>query len=785
MVDIKSRISSARYKLLHRNSGLSVKSSENVSVKEREQQSSPQRSLQQQEQQSSEVPKLIPPAGSSQRSGKKIKTVSTSTLKTPSQSSAKLEDTKRLVQGKGIDNTDTHKATDLDLNFHEDETTPSFDKSGQKSLGPTVGAADLPKGQDQTDGTMDLRLESVRAVRETEKEPIVTIDEPTPEIHLGSDPISQIRIETPLNQGSKQTIPAPLNQSQSYKGRPVPPNLRRQSLVTNANAKIVQTLLDAEGRGLASSELDSADNMPSAVYASMLTRRIWVKRPGASATMIQIREGDLVDDVRETILKKYGNSLGRHFDAPDLTIRTPPAQQAQKSKDRVLGPEEDICRTLDTHYPTGQTVDDALLIDIPQRRTPRPSPHAPQPLYYAPVENMRPVESGTDYFPPMPYPSSPGVPMSSTSHDSRHSQSAHDRAMSVLTTGRVPPLPSPGGNRRSHPNRPAHARKLTSSPTVLANAASIAGIHPTRQGTRARVDSTASASDLKLAPPINSSLGSTPPAHEPLAALTPSPSSPAILSPRLSKAGKKQRKAAAAAASSTIAEAAGADLDAAPTLPAGVLDSFVPPINVLIVEDNMINLKLLEAFMKRLKVQWKTAMNGRDAVKTWRNGGFHLVLMDIQLPIMSGIEATKEIRRLERVNGIGVFGTAGAVGETAGMGVSAAANENVEGGEGKALESAEGGNGEIRSDELRQPLLDEKDRLGDQSFLKTPVIIVALTASSLQSDRHEALAAGCNDFLTKVWRIFFFYKGYYLPPALMCFLCCFWSFFQYYARLCC
>jgi osomolarity two-component system response regulator SSK1 len=34
-------------------------------------------------------------------------------------------------------------------------------------------------------------------------------------------------------------------------------------------------------------------------------------------------------------------------------------------------------------------------------------------------------------------------------------------------------------------------------------------------------------------------------------------------------------------------------------------------------------------------------------------------------------------------------------------------------------------------------------------MFKSPVIIVALTASSLQSDRHEALAAGCNDFLTK------------------------------------
>ena len=156
-----------------------------------------------------------------------------------------------------------------------------------------------------------------------------------------------------------------------------------------------------------------------------------------------------------------------------------------------------------------------------------------------------------------------------------------------------------------------------------------------------------------------------------------------------------------------------------PSLPAGLLDGAVPPINVLIVEDNIINLKLLEAFMKRLKVRWHTAMNGREAVTKWRAGGFHLVLMDIQLPVMNGLEATKEIRRLERVNNIGVFS-------------SGAASAPVIPAKGS------------------QPEGD--DLLMNTDMFKSPVIIVALTASSLQSDRHEALAAGCNDFLTKVCR---------------------------------
>jgi osomolarity two-component system response regulator SSK1 len=152
-----------------------------------------------------------------------------------------------------------------------------------------------------------------------------------------------------------------------------------------------------------------------------------------------------------------------------------------------------------------------------------------------------------------------------------------------------------------------------------------------------------------------------------------------------------------------------------PSLPVGLLNGAVPPINVLIVEDNIINLKLLEAFVKRLKIRWQTAMNGKEAVTKWRVGGFHLVLMDIQLPVMNGLEATREIRRLEKLNSIGVFSSS----------ASSSAPERATEPEGD-------------------------DKLPNTALFKSPVIIVALTASSLQSDRHEALAAGCNDFLTKV-----------------------------------
>ncbi len=121
-------------------------------------------------------------------------------------------------------------------------------------------------------------------------------------------------------------------------------------------------------------------------------------------------------------------------------------------------------------------------------------------------------------------------------------------------------------------------------------------------------------------------------------------------------------------------------------------------------------------------------MNGREAVTKWREGGFHLVLMDIQLPVMNGLDATREIRRLERLNNIGVF--SGSTPSTPN------ALKGIVGQDGKEDEQVE--------------KVEKQDTLLITDLFKSPVIIVALTASSLQSDRHEALAAGCNDFLTKV-----------------------------------
>ena len=67
-------------------------------------------------------------------------------------------------------------------------------------------------------------------------------------------------------------------------------------------------------------------------------------------------------------------------------------------------------------------------------------------------------------------------------------------------------------------------------------------------------------------------------------------------------------------------------------------------LDVLLVEDNIINQKLALALLGQCNHNVTLASNGREAVEHFRSGEFDLVLMDIQMPVMDGFEATLAIR---------------------------------------------------------------------------------------------------------------------------------------------
>jgi len=112
---------------------------------------------------------------------------------------------------------------------------------------------------------------------------------------------------------------------------------------------------------------------------------------------------------------------------------------------------------------------------------------------------------------------------------------------------------------------------------------------------------------------------------------------------------------------------------------------------VLVVEDNAVNQDVATGLLKNMGCAVVTASNGQNAVQLFAQEAFDLVLMDCEMPIMDGFDATKRIRDIER-----------------------------------ALSG-------LRGDEKSRP--------------RTP--IVALTAHALAEVRERCLEAGMDDFLVK------------------------------------
>ncbi len=69
---------------------------------------------------------------------------------------------------------------------------------------------------------------------------------------------------------------------------------------------------------------------------------------------------------------------------------------------------------------------------------------------------------------------------------------------------------------------------------------------------------------------------------------------------------------------------------------------------ILLAEDNKINQKLGVILLTKAGYEVDIAETGREALEKWEKGDYDLILMDVQMPEMSGIEATEEIRRRER-----------------------------------------------------------------------------------------------------------------------------------------
>ncbi|MGK7924362.1 MAG: response regulator [Spirulina sp.] len=122
---------------------------------------------------------------------------------------------------------------------------------------------------------------------------------------------------------------------------------------------------------------------------------------------------------------------------------------------------------------------------------------------------------------------------------------------------------------------------------------------------------------------------------------------------------------------------------------------------ILVVEDREYNGLLLFNLLTFLGFEVEIAENGVEAIALWQSWHPHLIWMDIQMPVMDGYEATRQIREQEE----------------------------------EREKSRESDSPPITHYPL--PITEHR------------VPIIALTASAFVEDRQKALAAGCDDFLSK------------------------------------
>lgn len=81
----------------------------------------------------------------------------------------------------------------------------------------------------------------------------------------------------------------------------------------------------------------------------------------------------------------------------------------------------------------------------------------------------------------------------------------------------------------------------------------------------------------------------------------------------------------------------------------------VSHLKILVAEDNRINQVLIKTILKKLGITPVVVENGAQAVKVVQEQNFDLILMDCQMPVLDGYQATEQIRKIPHLQNLPIF----------------------------------------------------------------------------------------------------------------------------------